>query len=201
MFRATFVGSLQALRSPEISDEVAASRICVVATAAAFRGPDDAIAEVLGEPVWGDATTFSVAAIDRRGANDGAVVDEVAHADLVILVDGAVLHARSVWRASALGAVLATSRLVAIGSIGSVLGATMIDPRGGAPTTGMGLFDEVVLSVPAGKEQTLRTQGLLADTHTLVELGARSILTYEGAWIVRVDEDLVVTRGGVATVL
>ncbi len=200
-FSATFVGSLDALRSPEISDVVAASRVCVLATAAAFRGPSDAIAEVVAEPVWGDATMISVAAIDRQSANDATVVDEVSNADLVVLVDGAVLHARSVWRASALGAAMATSRLVAVGSVGSVLGTTMIDPRGGAPTTGMGLFDAVVLSVPAGKEQTLRTRELLADGCTLIELGARSILTYEGRWIVRDNADLVITRGGVATKL
>lgn len=200
-FSATFVGSLDALRSPFVTDVIVASRVCVLATAAAFRGPDEAIAEALAVPVWGDATLIGVAAIDRRSANDAAVVDEVASADLVVLVDGAALHARSVWRATALGDVLGTSRLLALGSVGSVLGATMIDPRGGAPTTGMGFFDDVVLSVPAGAEQTLRTQDLLGSRYTLVELGARSVLTYEGTWTIRVSDDLVVTRAGETTSL
>ena len=200
-FRATFVGSLSALRSPDVTDVVSASRNCVLATAAAFRGPAAAIAEVLAEPVWGDASITSIAAIDRRSANDAAVVDEVSAADLVVLVDGAPLHARSVWRGSALGDALGAARLVVLGSVGSILGATMIDPRGGAPTTGMGLFDDVVLSVPAGSEQTVRTQVLLGSRYTLVELGARSVLTYEGTWRIRVGEDLVVTRAGVAASL
>lgn len=198
---ATFVGSLDALRAPQVRDVTSVQRVCVLATAAAFRGFGEAIAEVLALPVWGDATLTGVEAIDRLSANDVAVLDEVASADLVVLVEGAALHARSVWRASALGDVLAASRLVAVGSVGSVLGATMIDPRGGAPTTGMGLFDDVVLSVRAGVEQTLRTRDLLGTRHTLVELGPRSVVTYEGTWRIRVGEDLVVTRAGVPTSL
>jgi hypothetical protein len=201
MLNATFVGSLDALRAPQVRDVTSATRICVLATAAAFRGPAQAIAEALDMPVWAGATITGVEAIDRRSANDAAVLEEVTSADLVVLVEGAALHARSVWRASALGDVLGASRLVAVGSVGSVLGATMIDPRGGAPTTGMGLFDDVVLSVPAGAEQTQRTQDLLGARHTLVELGARSVVTYDGTWRVLVDEDLVVTCAGVATSL
>ena len=201
MLNATFVGSLDALRAPQVRDVTSVQRVCVLATAAAFRGLGEAIAEVLALPVWGDATLTGVEAIDRLSANDVTVLDEVASADLVVLVEGAALHARSVWRASALGDVLAASRLVAVGSVGSVLGATMIDPRGGAPTTGMGLFDDVVISVRAGVEQTLRTRDLLGTRHTLVELGPRSVVTYEGTWRIRVGEDLVVTRAGVPTSL
>jgi hypothetical protein len=198
---ATFVGSLDALRAPQVRDVALAQRVCVLATAAAYRGPGEAIAEVLALPVWGGAAVTGVEAIDRLSAHDVAVLDEVASADLVVLVEGAALHARSVWRGSALGEVLAASRLVAVGSVGSVLGATMIDPRGGAPTTGMGLFDDVVISVRAGAEQTSRTRDLLGTRHTLVELGPLSVVTYEGTWRVRVGEDLVVTRAGVATSL
>jgi hypothetical protein len=201
MMNATFVGSLDALRAPQVRDVASAQRVCVLATAAAYRGTGEAIAEVLALPLWDGVTITGVEAIDRLSANDVAVLEEVASADLVVLVEGAALHARSVWRASALGEVLAGSRLVAVGSVGSVLGATMIDPRGGAPTTGMGLFDDVVLSVRAGAEQTSRTRGLLGKRYTLVELGSRSVVTYEGTWRVRVGEDLVVTRAGVPTSL
>jgi hypothetical protein len=201
MMNITFVGSLDALRAPQVLDVTTAQHVCVLATAAAYRGPGEAIAEVLALPVWSGATLTGVEAINRLSANDVAVLDEVASADLVVLVEGAVLHARSVWRASALGDVLAASRLVAVGSVGSVLGTTMIDPRGGAPTTGMGLFDDVVLSVGAGVEQTSRTRDLLGTRHTLVELGSRSVVTYEGTWRIRVGEDLVVTRAGLPTSL
>ena len=200
-FSATFVGSLDALRSASVTDALSASRVCVLATAAAFSGPAVAISEVISEPVWNDAVVTSVLALDRRSANDVGVVAEVGDADLVVLVDGAALHARSVWRGSALGEVLAVSRLLAVGSVGSVLGATMIDPRGGAPTTGMGLCDDVVLSAPAGREQTVRTQELLGSRYTLVELGARSVLTYARAWSILVSDDLVITRAGAATSL
>ncbi|MDH2904461.1 MAG: hypothetical protein PXZ08_11030 [Actinomycetota bacterium] len=201
MLSATFVGSLGALGTTGVMDAGPLTRVCVLATAAAFRGPDAAIDEVLNLGVWGGAAVSGVAAIDRRSANDVAVLDVVNGADLVVLTDGAVLHARSVWRGTALGEALTRSRLVAVGSVGSVLGATMIDPRGGAPTTGMGLFDDVVLSVAAGAEQTTRTRELLGSRYTLVELGARSVLHFDGSWHTRVSDDLVVTRGGRATSL
>jgi hypothetical protein len=122
-------------------------------------------------------------------------VRSVAAADVVVLLDGAPLHARSVWRASPLGEVLATRPIVAIGSVGSVLGDTMIDPRGGAPTTGLGLFSDVVVCAPAGSEQMTRTQNLLGASVTLIQLGPGAIVAFDGTWRVVVAEDLVVTRG------
>ncbi len=195
----TFAGSLGVLDAPGVVEVSAASRVRVLATAAAFRGPADAIEDVLALSTWGDAEVRGTPALDRRSASDDAVLAEVSDADLVVLVDGAVLHARSVWRGSPLGEVLASKSLVALGAIGSVLGTTMIDPRGGAPTTGLGLFDGVVLTVPAGAEQLARTRSLLGADQILVELGARAVVTYDGTWRVVVGEDLVVTRAGVAT--
>jgi hypothetical protein len=116
-------------------------KVCVLATAAAFRGPRDAIDELSSRSVWGDVRLVGVEALDRASASDPAVLSAVNAADLVVLVDGAVLHARSVWRLSALGESLRSRSILAVGSVGSVLGDTMIDPRGGAPTTGLGYFD------------------------------------------------------------
>lgn len=201
MMNVTFVGSLDALATAPLGNLTPKTRICVLATAAAFRGPAQAIADVRTLKLWRGATVFGVDAIDRRSANDAAVLDEVSAADLVVLVEGAALHARSVWRGTSLGEVLAVSRLAVVGSVGSVLGTTMIDPRGGAPTTGLGLFDNVVLSVPAGPEQTQRTRDLLGAQHVLVELGSRAVVTFDGTWRAIVDEDLVVTRAGEPTKL
>lgn len=192
----TFVGSVPALEATPLRAVTAVERVCVLGTAAAFRGVDQAIEEVAQLSLWGDAHITGVAAIDRRGAADSDVLDIVRSSDLVVLVDGAVLHARGVWRATPLGDTLATSRLLAVGSVGSVLGTTMIDPRGGAPTTGLSLFDDVAVSIRAGVEQTTRTRALLGNRCTLVELGPLSAVHYEGEWEVWENEGLVVTRAG-----
>jgi hypothetical protein len=192
----TFVGSLAALDPLSGATCVSAStRVCVLATAAAFRGPRESIEHVRDLLAVSGASVDGVDGVDRASANDVSVVQTVTSADLVVLVDGTVLHARSVWRDTALGDALATSRLIAVGSVGSVLGETMIDPRGGAPTTGLGCFGGVVVSIPAGTEQTVRTRNLLGDQFILIELGPRSVVTYDGQWRVNVSDDLVVTRG------
>ena len=197
MLRAVFIGSLDVFDDAMAEVAVAASRVCVLATAAAFRGPSAAIEEIRELLAPREVTVVGVPAIDRASANDPAVAAEVEASDLVILCDGAPLHARSVWRHSLLGEVLARSALLCVGATGSVLGETMIDPRGGAPTTGLGLFRDVVLTVPASAEQTSRTRGLL--THeTLVELGRRAVVAYDGRWRVVLDRDIVVTRSGAA---
>ena len=200
MLNAVFAGSLDGLDAAVAAAGAdPATRVCVVATAAAFRGPDEAF-EQIRELLDPSATIIAVTAIDRASANDPAVVAMVENAELVILVDGAPLHARSVWRNSALGHALADAALLCVGSTGSVLGETMIDPRGGAPTTGLGLFDDVVVSVRASPEQTQRTRGLLSRA-LLVELGRRSVVVFDGHWRVVVGDDLVVTRAGVPTSL
>jgi len=69
-----------------------------------------------------------------------------------------------VWRANAFGdAINAAPLLVAIGAVASVLGDVMIDPRGGAPTTGLGYRIGAALCVPSSEDQMLRTRSLLGD--------------------------------------
>ncbi len=59
----------------------------------------------------------------------------------------------------------------------------------------------MVVTVAAGVEQTLRTRSLLGQSATLVELGQRSVVSFDGQWRVVVDDDLSVTRDGVVSVL
>jgi hypothetical protein len=175
---------------------IAASRVCVLTTAAAFTDARAAFEEVRHHLSDTGASVEMVAGLDRTSANDAGVVETVATSDVVVLVDGAPLHARSVWRASALGDVLATSELVAIGAVGSVLGETMIDPRGGAPTTGLGYFRDVAVAQRAAPEVTRRTRDLLSDKVLLIELGPLSVVTFDGVWHHTAGDDLVVTRAG-----
>lgn len=198
---AVFAGSLSALDTAlDAAGVTSATRVCIVATAAAFRGPDEAIEQIRSALSSSGASVSAVTAISRQSAGDPAIVSAVETADLVLLADGAALHARSVWRQSALGDALAHCALVCVGSTGSVLGETMIDPRGGAPTTGLGFFRGVVVSVPASSEQTQRTRDLLAQ-EVLIELGPRSVVAFDGRWRVVAGDDLVVTRAGMTTSL
>jgi len=61
--------------------------------------------------------------------------------------------------------------VVTIGSVTSVLFETMIDPRGGAPTTGLGYREGLVVTTSASEEQLSRTRTLLGDDAVLAVLG------------------------------
>ncbi len=195
MVRAVFVGSLDVLDEGLDRTVTSPSSVCVLATAAAFRGIDEAFEEVRGRLVARGATVHAVPGTDRASASDDDTLARVALADVVVLLDGAPLHARSVWRHSPLASVLAGSTLVCVGATGSVLGATMIDPRGGAPTTGLGLFSDVVVSAAVSVEQSARTR-VLVGHQTLVELGRGTVVEYDGHWRVVDGRDLEVTRDG-----
>jgi hypothetical protein len=70
----------------------------------------------------------------------------------------------------------------------------MIDPRGGAPTTGLGFRGGAALCLPASDEQMTRTRDLLRDV-TLVVIGPSGIVRHDGTeWSV-VAGDVVATRG------
>lgn len=189
----TFAGSLETLSEWCATSHADLSTVVVVATAAAYRGVDAAIDElraVLPVP-------FTVVrGADRSVLTDRDSLAALDAASLICCLDGSVLHARTLWRDTALGGALRQKPLVAIGAVGSVFGDVMIDPRGGAPTVGMGCFSGVALAMATTPEQSTRTKTLLAPSCTLVELGATSVLTYDGTWRVEVDGGVMVTRGG-----
>ncbi|MHB8334721.1 MAG: hypothetical protein ACYDEH_07485 [Acidimicrobiales bacterium] len=188
-------GSLRAFIDA-MADEVEGASVVVVPTAAAFVGAAQAALEIATalEPTGADVEALMV--LDRAGAHEAALVERVARADYVVLTDGASLHARAVWRDSAFGDALAVARLVAIGSVATVLGSVMIDPRGGAPTIGLGYRRGVVLTVPATAEQLERTRRLHTGDEPLVVVGARGVLAEsDGRWRVVVADDVEVTHG------
>jgi hypothetical protein len=171
--------------------------VVVVTTAAAFTGETSAALAVADALAPTGARVEALMAPSREAADEPYFARRVEEAAAVVLVDGAALHARAVWRASALGAALERARLVvAVGSVASVLGAHMVDPRGGAPTTGLGLIDGVVLAVPAPPDQITRTRRLLGELRPLVVLGPRAAVAHRGGrWRVLRQDDLEVTLG------
>ena len=170
--------------------------VVVVPTASVFTGAPEAawaVAQVLA-PL--DVRVEALMVADRASADEPYFVQRLGEADLVVLCDGSALHARSVWRASPVGAAIASARrVVAIGSVATVVGDPMIDPRGGAPTTGLGYCNGLVVTTSADDEQLDRTRSLLGPLDTLCVLGDDDAILHDArGWRV-VRGAPVVTRG------
>lgn len=154
--------------------------VVVLPTAAAYLGATR-VAVDLGaalEPTGARLEALMVT--DRASADEAYFATRVAGADWVVLADGSALHARSVMRASRLGEALSRSRaVVALGSSATLLGTHMVDPRGGAPTVGLGLIDEVSFTTPESDEQRSRTLALLPAGVALVEVAAGSCVLFD----------------------
>jgi len=195
------VGSLDALRDALGDDALGPlaphTDVVVVPTAAAFVGAAQA-AVATAEVFDGfDVRIEALMVTDRASNTEPYFVERLVNADLVVLCDGSPLHARTVWRNSPVGdAINAARSLVAIGAVSSVLGDVMIDPRGGAPTSGLGHRIGVAFCAPASTEQLDRTRSLLATDVALVVLGRRGVVQYrDHQWRVLRSADVVVTRG------
>ena len=192
-------GSLSAACAVLTSDEIAVGSdadVVVVPTAAAFTSATQAAVTVADAFTELDARIEGVMVVDRASCAEPYFAQRITDADVVVLVDGSALHARAVWRDTPVGAAIDRARLlVAIGSVATVLGDVMIDPRGGAPTVGLGYRSGLVLGYPAPSGQLARTRELLGADETFVVLGIDgAVLGVEGGWRV-VRPDVVVTRG------
>lgn len=185
------LGSLEALTSWRAYEPVDPNDVVIVGTAAAFIDAKRAMQAVVD--TLGGGTVLALT--DRRSALDQSNADAIRGATFVICVDGSALHARTIWRNSPVGDALCEASVVAIGSVSSVFGTVMIDPRGGAPTTGLNRFDDVVLAMPSEATQRERTQQLVGPQLLFVELTPTAVLGYDESWRV-IDGDVVVTRAG-----
>ena len=185
-------GSLEALRRYLDESSSLVGPIVTIATAAAYSGAAKAVEEA-ARVLERDLVT--VAAENRTQAMATATAELVRSAGIVLCLDGAVLHARSVWRGSPLGEALLEMPVAAVGAVSSVFGDTMIDTRGGAPTTGLGRFRDAALIVPGPSEQTRRTKELLGAACLCIELGPQGVVSYQSAWELHSATDVVATRG------
>lgn len=193
------VGSAATLRDVLASGEpfrlTSESDVVIVPTAAAFTGATQSAIELSLLLEESDAKVEALMNIDRTSSDEEYFAQRVREADLVVLSDGSPLHAKSVWHATALGeAIRDATRVIAIGSVASVLGDVMIDPRGGAPTTGLGYRHGLVLSVSASEEQLHRTRSLLGDDALLAVLGEHGAVYSGGEGWTVLRDDVVVTR-------
>jgi hypothetical protein len=121
----------------------------------------------------------------------------VTDASWAVLTDGSALHARTTWRATALGTALYDCPLIAVGSIATVLGEEMVDPRGGAPTTGLGWRHGAVLALDEPAGQLQRTRELLEPAQLLIIIGPEGVVVEEnGVWRQASEAAVAAERGG-----
>jgi hypothetical protein len=197
----TAVGSLVALQEALRRADPIALRdnadVVVVPTAAAFTGAEAAAIEVADVVEPYGVKVEALMNVARASSNEPYFGDRLRAADVVILSDGSSLHARSVWRESLVGeAIRDAHNVIALGAVASVLGDVMIDPRGGAPTNGLGFVSGLVLGVTESDEQLARTRTLLGDDAILAVLGQHGVVHFDGTKWRAVTSDVVTSRGG-----
>jgi hypothetical protein len=196
------VGSLEALRTLLASNNdlniTSETTVVLLPNAAAFTGVTQAALELAAPFETYEARVEALMLTDRSSSDETSFAQRVADADVVVLSDGSALHARSVWLDTAMGeAIRDAQTLIAVGSAASVLGETMIDPRGGAPTLGLGYRRGAAITASEGDEQLARTRALLGEREVLAVLEPNGILHHDGAVWQVVGGDVVTTRGEV----
>jgi cyanophycinase len=168
--------------------EAAGSReVLVLPTAAAYWHPERAVETAAGYFSALGASVKPCMVLGRADAEDPRNAGTVRAARFVYIAGGSVLHLRSVLKGSAVwdalvqawaaGAVLAGSSAGAM-----VLGDTMVDPRGGALTLGLGLLPQLAVLPHASSWSEEKT-------HRTVRLGS------DGLRIAAVDERTALLRG------
>jgi hypothetical protein len=170
--------------------------VVILPTASAFIGAIEAAIDLSMLFEAGGARVEALMHLDRSSSDEPYFALRAREADIVVLSDGSPLHAKSVWHQTPIGEALRDAPfVVTIGSVSSVLFETMIDPRGGAPTMGLGYRTGLVVTTSGGEEQLSRTRTLLGDDVILAVLGDSGVLHGDGArWRV-VAGDVALTRG------
>jgi hypothetical protein len=196
----TAVGSTEALR--ELVDRgepwslSAGADVVIVPTAAAFTGAEASAIHLAGLFEAHDTKVEALMNINRDSSDEPYFAQRLRDAGLVVISDGSALHARSVWRESLVGEAIRDARwVVAVGAVASVFADVMVDPRGGAPTNGLGYVSGLVLGVAASDEQLTRTRSLLGEDFVLAVLGPNGVVHFDGSNWRALTADVVTTRG------
>lgn len=190
----------------ELLQSSGAKEVLVLPTAAAYWHPERAVATAASYFSELGATVKACMVLRRADAEDKANAGMVRGARFVYLAGGSVLHLRSVLKASAVwdalveawaaGAVLAGSSAGAM-----VLGDTMVDPRGGALTLGLGLLPQLAVLPHANdwsEEKTHRTVRLASGGLRIAAIDERTALLRgtDGQWRLAGQGDVTIWLDG-----
>jgi cyanophycinase len=134
----------------ELWEQSGRAEVLVLPTAAAYEHPQRAVETARRWFAGFGATVDGLMVLSRRDAMEEAAAARLGDARFIYLSGGSPMHLRSVlkdtpaweavvaaWRS---GAVLAGSSAGAM-----VLGDSMVDPRGGALTLGLGLLERIAV--------------------------------------------------------
>lgn len=170
------------------------AEVVVLPTAAAYEHPSRAVATAKD---WFSTFGASVVGLDilsRPDAFDDDLVAQLRPARFIYLGGGSPMHLRSVLKDSpaweALVGAWRSGAVVAGSSAGAmVLGQSMVDPRGGALTLGLGLISGVAVlphSDAWSEEKTHRTVQLATGHLRIAAVDERTALVRDpsGAWSV-----------------
>ena len=213
------LGTIMLLGGGEVGDAALGSailesasgpRVAILPMASAFEHPEAAVVEVgtwlqpLGAEVEG------IMASSRADADLPELAKRLDEADGAYLTDGSALHLRTTLKATTLFEHLMSlvergGLLVASGESATVLCDPMVDPRGGAPTVGLGPIRSftVVPHVGADKddpnaEKLRRTVALAPGDLSVVSLpvGTALICRPDGGYDVLGARTVEVHRAG-----
>ena len=179
-------GTVVLLGGGEVGDDVLAreilgstpgARVAVIPTASAFEGPE-AVVVAIAEWLVGHGAEIEGLMVSSRAEADLAdMADRLEDASIGYLSDGTALHLRTTLKSTALfDALMAMlekgKTVVASGASATVLCDPMIDPRGGAPTVGLGPIRAfTVVPHVGGDEDDPREEKL----HRTIELASAKV--------------------------
>ena len=166
--------------------------VTVLPTAAAFEEPDLAVERARSYFAGLGADVAVVDALDRDGAEDRALADQVGNARFVYLASGSAMHLLSVLKRTKLWAAVQDAYhggavVAAAGTSAAVLCDAMVDPRGGGFGVGLGLVTRLTL-IPRfdrwSAEKSKRTIELAPAGLALAGIPERTALIREadGRW-------------------
>lgn len=189
----------------ELLERSGGTDVVVLPTAAAFEQPERRVIEAASWFERFSAQVEGLMVTTRHEAHDAAIAARVAAARFIYLSGGSALHLRSVLKETPVfeairsayeqGAVLA-----AAGAAAMVLSDPMVDPRGGAPTVGLGPLTKVAVVSHYGDEhedqhgeKMHRSEVLFGGDVMVVGLPVRCALIRDDhrAWTTKGSSDVV----------
>lgn len=146
----------------ELLERSGGAEVVVLPTAAAYEGPDKAVASATRWFEGLGGTVRGLDVLERHDALDEANAEVLRAAHFIYLSGGSPLHLRSVLKESpvwdALTAAWHGGAVVAGSSAGAmVLSDPMVDPRGGAFTVGLAMVENLAI-VPHAPAATFATE-------------------------------------------